>query len=342
MLNRRKFISNTLLLSVPMSFLKGKNKTGKNNPVMPVVISTWDAGINANKRAWEVLQQGKTALDAAEQGVMVTESEINCCVGLSGNPDRDGIVTLDASIMDDKGNCGAVAALEQIEHPISVARKVMENSPHVLLVGEGAQEFAVQNGFKLMPNTLSPDAEKNYKEWLKKSEYHPIINIENSGNKKNSNPPNKLKDGEYNHDTIGLLVMDQHQNLSGSCTTSGMGFKYRGRVGDSPIIGAGLYVDNEFGAAAATGHGEEVIRIGGSLMVVEFMRNGKSPLEACKAAVERAVKLRGDKLKDKQIAFIAINKQGETAGYALQKGFNYALYSPLSENKLINADSYFK
>jgi N4-(beta-N-acetylglucosaminyl)-L-asparaginase len=155
-------------------------------------------------------------------------------------------------------------------------------------------------------------------------------------------PPNKLNNGGYNHDTIGMLVMDKNNNLSGSCTTSGMGFKYRGRVGDSPIIGAGLYVDNEVGAAAATGHGEEVIRIGGSLMVVEMMRNGKSPMEACKAAVERAVKLRGDKLKDKQIGFIAINKQGETAGYALQKGFSYALYSPLSDNKLIQADSYYK
>jgi N4-(beta-N-acetylglucosaminyl)-L-asparaginase len=196
-----------------------------------------------------------------------------------------------------------------------------------------------------MPKKLSTDAEKNYKEWLKKSEYKPVMNIENIGNKKHHrhhlfgpNPPDIFDNGEYNHDTIAMLALDSKMNMSGSCTTSGMGFKYRGRVGDSPIIGAGLYVDNEVGAAAATGHGEEVIRIAGSHLVVELMRQGKSPKEACKAALERAVKMRGEKLKDKQIAFIAIHKSGEVAGYALRKGFSYALCSPFHNNVLINAD----
>jgi N4-(beta-N-acetylglucosaminyl)-L-asparaginase len=342
MTSRRKFITQTALATAILPLASVANSVMKKRPNYPLVISTWDAGLRANTKAWELLSNDKSALDAVEQGVMITESEINCCVGLNGNPDREGIVTLDASIMDEQGNCGSVAALEQIEHPISVARKVMENSPHVMLVGQGAQQFAMQNGFQLMPKKLSDDAEKNYKEWLKKSEYKPIMNIENSGNKKHHkggpNAPDIFENGEYNHDTIAMLALDSKMNISGSCTTSGMGFKYRGRVGDSPIIGAGLFVDNEIGAAAATGHGEEVIRIAGSHLVVELMRQGKSPKEACKAALERAVKMRGKKLKDKQIAFIAINKNGEAAGYALRKGFSYALYSPFHTNELINAD----
>ncbi|MEN9522560.1 MAG: hypothetical protein RL065_937 [Bacteroidota bacterium] len=345
MTSRRKFISQTILASTLYPVVSIAASDFKKRPNYPMVISTWDAGIRANIKAWEILMDNKTALDAVEAGVRVTESEKNCCVGLNGNPDRDGIVTLDASIMDENGNCGSVAALEQIEHPISVARKVMENSPHVMLVGQGAQQFAVKNGFQLMPQKLSSDAEKNYNEWLKKSEYKPIMNIENIGNKRHKrhhhsgpNPPDIFENGEYNHDTIAMLALDSKMNLSGSCTTSGMGFKYRGRVGDSPIIGAGLYVDNEVGAAAATGHGEEVIRIAGSHLVVELMRQGKSPKDACKAALERAVKMRGEKLKDKQIAFIAISKNGEAAGYALRKGFSYALYSPFHNNELLNAD----
>ena len=342
MTSRRKFITQTVIASTLYPIVSVAKSEFKKRPNYPIVISTWDAGLRANVKAWELLNGNKSALDAVEAGVRVTESEINCCVGLNGNPDRDGVVTLDASIMDDKGNCGSVAALEQIEHPISVARKVMENSPHVMLVGNGALQFAIENGFEKKPKKLSDDAEKNYKEWLKKSEYKPIMNIENIGNKKHHkggpNAPEIFENGEYNHDTIAMLALDSNMNLSGSCTTSGMGFKFHGRVGDSPIIGAGLYVDNEIGAAAATGHGEEVIRIAGSHLVVELMRMGKTPKEACKAALERALKMRGEKLKDKQIAFIAINKNGETAGYALRKGFSYALYSPLHNNELINAE----
>ena len=300
----------------------------------PIVLSTWDAGINANAAAWKILRIGGKALDAVEQGVMITENEINCCVGLSANPDRDGYVTLDASIMDENFNCGAVACLQRIKHPISVARRVMEKTPHVLLVGEGAQQFAVKEGFLLEDEKLSDSAKAAYEKWLKESEYKPVINIENL----QRNPPATLESGKFNHDTIGMIALDAAGNLSGSCTTSGMAFKMHGRVGDSPIIGAGLFVDNEIGAAVSTGQGEDVIRIAGTHTVVEFMRQGYHPETACKKAVERAIKAKGiEKAKQIQIGFIAINKKGEYGGYALQKGFNYAVAKADDDNKLIDS-----
>jgi N4-(beta-N-acetylglucosaminyl)-L-asparaginase len=323
MLHRRRFLQLGSLGLGSFSF-KGFAATG-GAIRKPLVISTWKEGIKANQAAWQVLRNGGHALDAVEKGVMVTEASQNCCVGLGANPDRDGIVTLDASIMDDKGNCGSVAFLERIKHPISVARRVMEQTPHVMLVGEGAQQFAVQQGFPLEPAKLSPDAEKSYREWLKQSEYKPVINIENSGHTSMAFPPKKLGNGDWNHDTIGMVAIDAHGNLSGSCTTSGMGFKMRGRVGDSPIIGAGLFVDNEIGAATATGQGEDVIRICGSHLVVELMRQGLTPENACKAAVERIIRIKGSKAKEIQVGFIAINKQGGYGGYCIQQGFDFAV-----------------
>ncbi len=316
--------------------LRGMVATGQ-----PVVISTWDTGLAANKGAWEVLGRNGSALDAVEAGVMVTESTINCCVGLGANPDRDGFVTLDASIMDHEWNCGSVGALERIKHPISVARRVMEKTPHVILVGQGAQQFAVAEGFPLEPQVLSEDAKKSYEQWLKKSEYKPVINIENtrpSGT--GPSAPARLANGEWNHDTIGMIAMDAAGNLSGSVTTSGMGFKMRGRLGDSPIIGAGLFVDNEVGAVTSTGQGEDVIRVCGSHSVVEFMRQGMSPEEACKAAVEKVARIKKEKAKEIQVAFIAINKKGETGGYALQKGFSYAIKNA-AEERMVAVKSYF-
>jgi N4-(beta-N-acetylglucosaminyl)-L-asparaginase len=263
---------------------------------------------------------------------MHIENEINCCVGLGGYPDRDGIVTLDSCIMDEHANCGAVAGLERIKHPVSVARKVMENTPHVILVGAGAQQFAVENGFVLESAELSADAKKAYAEWLKKSEYKPVINIEN---KKTNGPfaPNFFDDGTPNHDTMGLVAMDAMNNLSGAVTTSGMAFKLHGRVGDSPIIGAGLFVDNEIGAATSSGTGEEVIRICGTHLVVEFMRQGLSPEMACKKAVERIVKRDRKKAKELQVGFLALNKKGQYGAYAIQKGFVFSVKSGL-ENKI--------
>ncbi|MGC8750899.1 N(4)-(beta-N-acetylglucosaminyl)-L-asparaginase [Hydrotalea sp.] len=312
-----------------------------NGPVKkPIVIATWDAGIAANKAAWLILKNNGRALDAVEKGVMVIESSISCCVGLGANPDRDGYVTLDASIMDENYNCGAVACLQRIKHPISVARRVMEKTPHVLLVGEGAQQFAIAEGFALEPEKLSPEAKKAYENWLKKSEYKPIINIERTEGGNAYTPtlvPSKLANGEWNHDTIAMLALDSAGNLSGSCTTSGQAFKMHGRVGDSPLIGAGLYVDNEVGAAAATGQGEDIIRTSGSHTVVELMRQGWSPEQACKMAVERIAKIKGAKAKDIQIGFIALNKQGVYGAYGLQKGFNYAICYADDKNILEDA-----
>lgn len=341
MINRRKFIESSVLGSAAVLSAKIATAEEQIEPVKgkAIVISTWDAGLEANKAAWKVLGQGGRALDAVEQGVMVTEASQNCCVGLGANPDRDGYVTLDACIMDEFFNCGSVAFLERIKHPVSVARRVMEKTPHVMLVGSGAQQFAIAEGFPLEEQKLSPDAQKTYDEWLKKSEYKPTINIENKGNH-GPFAPAQLDTGEWNHDTIGMVAMDANGNLSGSCTTSGLGFKMRGRLGDSPIIGAGLYVDNEVGACTATGQGEDVIRVAGSHTVIELMRQGLSPEAACKKAIERIVRTKKEKVKDIQVAFLALNKKGQAGAFAIHKGFSYALKSNDAE-KLINAKSWF-
>ncbi len=273
--------------------------------IKPIVLSTWNHGIDANKAAWEILSKNGTALDAVEQGVRVTESDPNNqSVGLGGLPDRDGNVTLDACIMDHNSNCGAVAFLEEIENPISVARKVMEDTPHVMLAGEGALEFALEKGFT-KTNLLTEKSKEAWENWLKESEYQPQINSEN-------------------HDTIGMIAIDESGNLAGACTTSGMAYKLHGRVGDSPIIGAGLFVDNEIGAACATGVGEAVIRTAGSAIVVELMRHGKTPQEACEEAVARIMSKHKD-LTNMQVGFIALNKQGEYGCHSVYAGFNIAV-----------------
>ena len=341
MITRRKFIYASAFTSLATFLSKKTWATSLPGVVTgrPVVISTWDAGLEANKGAWEILKKNGRALDAVEAGVRITEASQNCCVGLGANPDRDGFVTLDACIMDEFFNCGSVAFLERIKHPISVARRVMEKTPHVMLVGSGAQQFAVAEGFPLEEQKLSPDAQKAYDNWLKKSEYRPVINIESS---KGHGPfaPVKFESANSNHDTIGMVAMDANGNLSGSCTTSGMGFKMRGRLGDSPIIGAGLFVDNEIGACTATGQGEDVIRISGSHTVVELMRQGLSPGAACKKAIERIIKIKREKAKEIQVAFLALNKKGEIGSFAIQKGFSYSVKNNNME-KLVPAKSWY-
>lgn len=273
----------------------------------PVVISTWNHGLMANDEAWKVLEKKGNALDAAEKGVMIVENDPeNQTVGIGGFPDRDGFVTLDACVMS-KDGCGAVAFLQDIKNPVAVARKVMEETPHVMIVGEGAKQFALAQGFK-PENLLTKKTEKDYKEWLKTSEYKPVINIEN-------------------HDTIGLLAMDHNGDISGACTTSGAAWKMHGRVGDSPIIGAGLFVDNEIGGACATGLGETVIRSAGSAMVVELMRHGYEPAEACKEVVKRIVKNEKD-IANIQVGFLALRKDGTYGAYSIHKGFTYAVKTP--------------
>lgn len=345
MQSRRRFIRWSALslpfLSATKAFSNKKTVADK-----PIVVSTWDSGLAVNAEAWKVLRKNGRALDAVEVAANSIEDTINCCVGLGGNPDRDGKVTLDACIMDEKANCGSVAFLQHIKHPISVARKLMETTPHVMLVGDGALQFALANGFKREPDKLSADAEKTYKEWLKKSEYKPVINIEQQqikAKKPNGGPfaPSYFDDGTPNHDTMGTIALDASGNLSGACTTSGMAFKLHGRVGDSPIIGAGLFVDNEIGAATSSGQGEEVIRVAGTHLVVEMMRLGKSPEEACKIAVERIVKINPEKAKGFQVGFIAINKQGEYGAYSIQHGFSYSVTHADDGGKVYMAKSYF-
>jgi N4-(beta-N-acetylglucosaminyl)-L-asparaginase len=320
---RREFIkkgsiAGTVLASVPLT----AKEMVQPAMVRPLVLSTWRFGMVANEEAWTVLGEGGRALDAVEKGVKLVEADpAERSVGYGGRPDRDGRVTLDACIMDEKANIGAVLCLEHIVHPISVARKVMEETPHVMLSGQGALDFALSKGFP-KTNLLTPESEKEWKDWLKTEEYKPKVNIEN-------------------HDTIGMIAIDAQGNLSGACTTSGMAYKMHGRIGDSPIIGAGLYVDNEVGAATATGHGEEVVRVVGSFLVVELMRSGLSPQKACEEAVKRIKKkfdLRNANLKDTQIGFIAINKRGQYGAFCLQKGFNYAVKDK-SKKLLIDAKS---
>ena len=316
MSTRRKFLHNSLLGSLGFTIGGRAETIYQNVKGKPIVISTWAPNVKANAEAWTILGKGGRALDAVEAGVKIPEADPDDqSVGYGGLPDRDGKVTLDACIMDELGNCGSVMALEHIVHAISVARLVMEKTPHVQIVGEGALQLALENGFK-MENLLTPQSEKVWREWLKTSKYDPTI-IDKLLKEKNPSATN--------HDTIGMIAMDTNGNVSGACTTSGMAFKMHGRVGDSPIIGAGLYVDNEVGAATATGVGEEVVRICGSHTVVELMRQGMSPENACKKAVERMIRLRKEKSKGLQVGFIALNKKGEFGGYAIQKGFTYAV-----------------
>ena len=330
MSSRRKFLQHSALGSA--GFLLGKKFYSEESyePVkgQPIVISTWAPNIKANSEAWKVLSNAGTALDAVHLGVQVPEADPeDQSVGYGGLPDRDGRVTLDSCIMDDKGNCGSVMCLEHIMHPISVARLVMEKTPHIILVGEGALQFALANGFK-KENLLTPSSEKAWKEWLKTSKYDPMVTPEGLMEKKKQQPaPGQL----HNHDTIGMIAMDTNGNVSGACTTSGLAYKMHGRVGDSPVIGAGLFVDNEVGAATATGVGEEVVRIVGSHLVVELMRQGLKPEAACRAAVERIIRKNPDRAKTLQVGFIALNKKGEYGAYSLQKNFTMAVKSNKEE-----------
>lgn len=300
---------------------KKENKNTTKEVIKPLVIATWKTDL-AVETAAKVLEKGGSALEAVEEGCRIEEAnEKGQSVGKGGLPDRDGNVTLDACIMDSKGNYGAVLGVKNIKHVISVARKVMEDTPHVMLVGEGAEKFAVSKGFK-RENLLTEASKKAWEKWKEKSEYKPIINIEN-------------------HDTIGMLAIDKNGDISGACTTSGLAYKMAGRVGDSPIIGGGLFVDNEVGGASATGLGEEVLKTVGSFLIVELMRQGKTPQEACEEAIGRIVNKPGKNFKDFQVGYIAVNKQGETGAYSIHEWFSYNVYKN-KENKNIKSDFFNK
>ena len=328
MLNRRKFIRNSAFTGFASLLSRQLLANGRLQSVTgsPIVISTWKPNVKANLAAWEILGTGGRALDAVVKGVQVPEADPHDnSVGYGGLPDRDGKVTLDSCVMDEFGNCGAVMAIEEIMHPVLVARLVMEKTPHVQLVGEGALQFALAQGFK-KENLLTPESEKAWLMWKKATGYDPSGKIKDINKMTADYPlPYPWPIPALNHDTIGMVAMDVKGNLGGACTTSGMAYKMHGRVGDSPIIGAGLFVDNEVGAASSTGVGEEVIKICGSHVVVESMRHGMSPEEACKEAVRRAVKNLGNKAKDVQVGFLAINKKGEHGGYSINKDFTYCV-----------------
>jgi len=298
----------------------------------PIVISTWKHGLAANEKAREILINGGNSLDAVEEGVKVSEDNPEVLsVGYGGLPDNEGRVTLDAAIMDWKARIGSVVFLEHIKNPISVARLILENTEHIVLAGDGAYKYALLNGFR-SESLLTEKSIGRYKEWRasnsgKSQEYHTEDFELRPLTLKEKQKLGINDDG--NHDTIGMVAIDKDGHISASCTTSGTAWKLHGRVGDSPIVGAGLYVDGEIGGAASTGRGEECIRACGSFLVVEMMRMGKSPQEACLIAAKRVIKLNllSHKNRDSnyQVGFIAINVKGEYGAYSVRDGFEYAL-----------------
>ncbi|PWH10397.1 glycosylasparaginase [Bacteroidetes bacterium SCGC AAA795-G10] len=326
-MNRRKFLDKsylglTTILVAPEATFNLRNKGNIHISKNPNIyaISTWNVP-EANMKAGKVLENGFSAIEAAVKGVAYEESNLlNTTVGMGGAPDRDGIVSLDACVMNHTGNCGAVLAVENITHVAALAKEVMEKTPHVILAGKGARQFALEQGYT-PENLLTEQSKKAWKKWLKNGNYKPEINVEN-------------------HDTIGMICFDSSGNLSGACTTSGLAYKMSGRVGDSPIIGSGLYIDNNVGGAVATGLGEEVIKTVGSFLIVELMRNGLSPQKACEEAVSRIL----EKQKGKpnfQVAYLATNKNGEIGAYSIQKGFSYSFYKN-KVNKNIPSNSAYK
>ncbi len=313
-ISRRKFLLSSTIIGAGINFFNPiklfglKNQANNSDSIRPVVIATWDRSREPNKKAWEILINGGNSLDAVEQGVRVAEDDPeNNTVGYGALPDENGIVTLDALIMDWRGRAGAVAYLQNIKNPISVARLVMEKTKHVMLAGEGAKRFALAYGFK-EENLLT---EKSREAWIKWKE---SLSKEDNWT------------GNETHDTITMLAIDKDANISGACTTSGLRWKIHGRVGDSPIIGAGLYVDNEVGAAGATGIGETIMRTVGSFLIVEKMREGMSPQQACEYVVRRLIEKNKNIMKEPyQAAFIALNKKGEIGAYSVRKGFDYVV-----------------
>jgi N4-(beta-N-acetylglucosaminyl)-L-asparaginase len=330
--NRREFLKVAGLAGVAATAARG----ARAGIPGARVVATWSFGAGASTVAWAKLGEGGSALDAVEAGARWAEADLcNSTVGHCGYPDRDGKLTLDASIMDGDLRCGGVGALEDIMHPVSVARAVMEKSPHVLLVGAGAQEFALQQGFVKTP-LLTPQARQAWEQWRKSSQQQPPPDRPHSGGAR------AVPGGPKTHDTLGILALDAHGNLAGACTTSGMAWKLHGRVGDSPIVGAGLYVDNEVGGATASGVGEEMMRNAASFLVVELMRQGHSPSEACRLAIARVVRRRPAASRNEQVCFLALNRRGEVGAFALHRGFVYAVRDAHNASVLQPARSVYR
>ena len=315
MIDRRKFIKSLSSLGISLPLLKAKSFTNTaqnkkmNNPII-LCSRGKDWAEDVLKPGWDILRKNGSLLDAIEKSANVTELDPrDTSVGYGGLPNEDGVVQLDASIMyGPNHNCGSVAALEGIKTPSSVARLVMERTDHIHLVAEGAQNFARMHGFKI-ENLLTESTRKIWVKWK-----------ENLSDKDDYFPP---ADGNYDQErttgTINILAVDKNSDIAGITTTSGLAWKIPGRVGDSPIIGAGLYLDNEVGAVAATGRGEEMIRSCGSFLGVELMRNGRSPQEACEDVCKRIIDINGGPSKvDFNDKIVALSKSGEVGCAAIR------------------------
>ena len=320
-MKRRSFIHSLSVAGILPSFASQQlntisfQETVKNDPI---AICTWNF-TQANAAAGKALEEGKDALTAAILGAQVEEENPNnSTVGFGGAPDRDGQVTLDACVMDHQGNCGAVLAVENVVHVAALARDVMEKTPHVMLSGKGAEEFARTMDYPVQP-LLTESAKSNWEKWKKEGNYKPVINIEN-------------------HDTIGVLCLDNQGNISGVCSTSGLAYKMKGRIGDSPIIGSGLFVDNTVGGAVATGMGEEVVKTVGSFLIVELMRQGMTPQQACDEAISRIVEKQNG-TPNFQVAYIALDKKGNVGASAIHEGFSY-MHHQKEENKNVVVKGY--
>jgi N4-(beta-N-acetylglucosaminyl)-L-asparaginase len=307
-INRREVLASGTMAGVALGI--GQNVAGSelvfDVAKVPVFVATWPFGKVACEAAIKQIAEGKSGLDAIETGIKLVEGDPKIdSVGLGGIPNAEGEVELDACIMSGPGHlAGSVAGLRTILHPISVARCVMEKTRHVLLVGEGARKFAVAQGF---PTTelVTDDQRQNYERWKKERA--------------------EKKIDENNHDTIAMVGVDVKGDVYGGCSTSGLAFKMPGRVGDSPIIGSGLYVDNRVGAAGATGIGENIMRFCGSYMVVDFMRQGLSPQDACKQTIKRISQISGIPISKLDINFVAVNRQGDFGAAGTSAGFKFAV-----------------
>lgn len=281
----------------------------------PLVLSTWSFGMPANEAAWQVLSAGGSALNAVDAGITFCEEDPTAdSVGWGGLPDATGEVTLDAAIIDHKGNCGAVGCLYRVRNAIKVARLVMEKTSHVMLVGEAATRFAFDNGMQ-QTNLLSPQAGRRFDDWRL----------------------DRTSDPEVGHDTIGMLAIDSAGQIAAGCSTSGLPFKHAGRVGDSPILGAGIYLRPGVGAAVATGQGEEMMKVCGCYAVVDAMRRGLEPREAI-AEVLQEIRRRHDGRAEADVSFLALRLDGAYAGLTLRAktNFQYAVITP-AQKRLVNA-----
>lgn len=309
MSNRRRFLWQSLGLGALLGAgTRAKiSLTADAGSTGPMVIATWpnEPGV---RLALEALQKQASPLDAVETGVRYVEADPNDhSVGYGGLPDARGRVTLDACIMDEQGNAGSVLFLQHIMHPVTVARMVMEQTPHVILCGAGALDFALSKGFRRQ-NLLTPQARKMWND-----------------QRRELGKPTVPPSGVGNHDTVGMITLAADGRMAGACSTSGLSNKLPGRVGDSPIIGAGLYVDPEVGGATATGMGEHIIKAVGSFLIVELMRQGATPTDACREAVRRINKKLPDSPDRHMVGFVALRKDGAHGAFANNNSFKYTI-----------------